>query len=76
MITIVMHKNVTNISSFLVICFFIFLLFCLLHDVDYLANGSEYRLYNEIYLEEFISVHLQPPFLVFPYHVSRQEYFA
>ena len=43
-----MHKNVTNNSSFLVIFVFIFLLFCLLHDVDNLTNGREDSLHDEV----------------------------
>ena len=48
----------------------------LLHDVDYLTNGSEYRLNNEVYFEKFISVHFHPPFLVFRFLSRRQEYSA
>ena len=79
-----MHKIVINLSSLGVSPFaFIFRFrfgfrfrLRLLHDVDYLTNGSEYRLNNEVYFEKFISVHFHPPFLVFQFPLRRQEYFA
>ena len=79
-----MHKIVINLSSLGVSPFaFIFRFrfgfrfrLRLLHDVDNLTNGSEYRLNNEVYFEKFISVHFLPPFPFFQFPSHRQGYLA
>lgn len=77
-----MQRIVINLSSLGVSLFaFIFRFrfgfrfrLCLLHNVDYLTYGGEYRLNNEVNFEKFISVHFHPPFLVFQFPSRRQEY--
>lgn len=72
---IVINLSSLGVSPFAFIFRFRFRL-RLLHDVDYLTNGGKNRLNNEVNFEKFIPVHFLPPFLVFPFPVSRRECYS